>query len=228
MTSFDRPGLIRDGVYAHLKGEILSGHLPGGARLAEIALAERLGVSRTPVREAVQRLAQDGLVEVVPNRGARVRTVTPAEVEDTYAVREALDGLAARLAAAHRSERDLRRMREALARMDGAGPRDYEAQVQADLEFHAAVAAASGNPTLQNVLSGLEENVARLKLLSREHNQDPGTREGHRRILAAVAAGDGDAAEAAARAHVSAFRRLILSELPAGSGRPAAANAVRP
>lgn len=216
MTLFDRPGLIRDGVYAHLKGEILSGHLAGGARLAEIALAERLGVSRTPVREAVQRLAQDGLVEVVPNRGARVRTVTPTEVEDTYAVREILDGLAARLAAARRNERDLGRMRDALARLDAARPRDFERQVAADLEFHAAVAAAAGNPTLEGVLRGLEENVARLKLLSREHNQDPGTRDDHARILGAIEAGDLDAAEAAARAHVNAFRRLILSELPAG------------
>lgn len=218
MSLFEKPGLIRDGVYEHLKREILSGRLPSGARLAEVEAAERLGVSRTPVREAVQRLAQDGLVEVVPNRGARVRTVTPAEVEDTYAVREVLDGLAARLAAHSARPADLATMRAALERLERAGCTDYAAQTAADLEFHGAIAAASGNPTLVGVLRGLAEGVARVKLLTREYNQASQTHLNHAAILGAIEDRDPVAAEAAAREHVRAFRAIVLERLSSEPG----------
>ena len=87
---FSKPGLIRAEVYEHLKLEIVQGRLPGGERLAEENIAASLGVSRTPVREAVQRLAQDGFVELIPNKGARVRSLSSIEIIQTYAVREAL------------------------------------------------------------------------------------------------------------------------------------------
>ena len=92
--SFARPTLVRHEVYDHLKLEILTGKLGSGSRLAEIALAKRLGVSRTPVREAVQRLAQDGLVEIEANKGAKVRAVNATEVEQfTPCVRYWMDWL---------------------------------------------------------------------------------------------------------------------------------------
>jgi DNA-binding GntR family transcriptional regulator len=210
---FARPGLIRHEVYDHLKGEILSGKLPSGSRLAEIALAERLGVSRTPVREAVQRLAQDGLVEVMPNRGAKVKTVSTADVEDVYAVREVLDGLAARLAATHRTTAQLEAMRTALAKLERADPEDFEMQIAADLEFHAVIAAGSGNPTLTATLTNLSENVARVKLLSKHTNQSETTRTAHHQLLQAIAKRDAGAAEHLARAHVLEFRAIILKQL---------------
>jgi DNA-binding GntR family transcriptional regulator len=212
-TGFARPGLIRNGVYDHLKLEILSGKLPSGSRLAEIALAERLGVSRTPVREAVQRLAQDGLVEVAPNRGARVRGVSTREVEEVYTVREVLDGLAARLAATKRTEHDLEAMRAALGRLEAAPSHDYAAQIQADLDFHGAIANASGNSALETTLRGLSESVARVKLLTKKYNQAPATKAAHLELLRAIEAGDGVRAERAARMHVGDFRTIILTEL---------------
>ncbi len=210
---FARPGLIRHEVYDHLKGEILSGKLPSGSRLAEIALAERLGVSRTPVREAVQRLAQDGLVEVFANRGAKVKTVSTADVEDVYAVREVLDGLAARLAATHRTPAQLETMRAALEKLERADPSDFDAQIAADLEFHAFIAQASGNATLTASLRGLSENVARVKLLSKHTNQSETTRTAHHKLLEAIATRDARAAEQLARAHVVEFRAIILDQL---------------
>ncbi|NJK44266.1 MAG: GntR family transcriptional regulator [Pleurocapsa sp. SU_196_0] len=204
---------MRDEVYDHLKLEILSGQLPSGSRLAEIALAERLGVSRTPVREAVQRLAQDGLVEVAPNRGAKVRGVSAQEVEDVYAVREVLDGLAARLAASHRTKNDLRTMREALERLERANPQDFGAQVAADLEFHNAIAIASKNAALETTLRGLSQGVARVKLLTRAYNQSLTTRDAHTQILEAIERGDATDAEERARGHVRHFSTIILQEL---------------
>jgi GntR family transcriptional regulator, rspAB operon transcriptional repressor len=213
LPSFARPGLIRDEVYDHLKLEILSGKLPSGSKLAEIALAERLGVSRTPIREAVQRLAQDGLVEVAPNRGAKVRGVSAQEVEDVYAVREVLDGLAARLAAEHRTKNDLRSIRTAQERLERIAAQDYAAQIAADLEFHNAVAVASRNASLETTLRSLSQGVARVKLLTKEYNQSPTTTRAHRDILEAIERGDPNAAEACARAHVRDFRTIILQEL---------------
>ncbi len=210
---FARPGLIRHEVYDHLKGEILSGKLPSGSRLGEIALAQRLGVSRTPVREAVQRLAQAGLVEIMPNRGAKVKTVSTADVEDVYAVREVLDGLAARLAATHRTTTQLETMRAALAKIEQADPNDFEMQIAADLEFHAAIAAGSGNLTLKATLTSLSENVARVKLLSKHTNQSPSTRTAHHDLLEAISKRDATAAEHLAKAHVLEFRALILNQL---------------
>ena len=210
---FARPGLIRHEVYDHLKGEILSGKLPSGSRLGEIALAERLGVSRTPVREAVQRLAQDGLVEVSANRGAKVKTVSTADVEDVYAVREVLDGLAARLAATHRTPEQLEVMQHALDRLERADPSDFEMQIAADLEFHGLIAEASGNLTLNTTLKNLSENVARVKLLSKHTNQSETTRTAHHQLLSAISQRDATSAEHLARAHVLEFRALILNQL---------------
>jgi DNA-binding GntR family transcriptional regulator len=210
---FARPGLIRNGVYDHLKLEILSGKLASGSRLAEIALAERLGVSRTPVREAVQRLAQDGLVEVAPNRGARVRGVTTTEVEEVYAVREVLDGLAARLAATQRTPRDLEQMHSALTRLENAAANDYGAQIAADLDFHGAIANASRNAALEGTLRGLAQGVARVKLLTKHYNQASATQNAHQTILHAIEMRDPEAAEHAARAHVLEFRTIILTQL---------------
>ncbi len=210
---FARPNLVRDEVYDHIKAEILTGKLTSGERLAEIALAERLGVSRTPVREAVQRLVQDGLVEVEANKGAKVRALSISQIEETYAVREALDGLAARLAAEHRTEADLLRMRDALDKLETSPMDAYLEQVAIDLEFHAAIANASRNTVLDGVLRGISETVTRVKQLTRETNQTLETRTDHHAILNAIQGRDPEAAERAARAHVRRFQRLVIGQI---------------
>ena len=94
MTSFERPTLVRDGVYEHLRRAVLDGDLAPGEHLGEVELGAQLGVSRTPIREALMRLTQDGLLIAEANKGVRVRTLSAAEARDTYVVREELDGLA--------------------------------------------------------------------------------------------------------------------------------------
>ena len=210
---FSKPGLIRAEVYAHLKLEIVQGRLPGGERLAEENIAASLGVSRTPVREAVQRLAQDGFVELIPNKGARVRSLSSQEIIQTYAVREALEGLAARLAAEHRDSKDLDRLIKTLAQLERLPSNDYDAQTATDLEFHAAIASASKNAVLQDTLRGLRDTIARAKLLTRKTNQASETKLEHQTILRHIQNGDADAAEASARAHVQRFQKIVLEEL---------------
>ena len=210
---FTRPQLMRNEVYEHLKLEILSGTLEPGLKLAEIPLSERLGVSRTPVREAVQRLAQDGLVQIQANKGAKVRGISLQEIEEIYAVREVLDGLAARLAATQRSQKNLKVMRQALHNLETAPATAYTEQVSADLEFHNAIAAASGNATLQSSLKNLAQSIARVKLLTRESNQSSGTSAAHEAILAAIEAKNPKAAENAAREHVRVFQEMLTLQL---------------
>jgi DNA-binding GntR family transcriptional regulator len=213
--TFARPTLVRHEVYDHLKLEILTGKLGSGSRLAEIALAKRLGVSRTPVREAVQRLAQDGLVEIEANKGAKVRAVNALEVEHVYAVREVLDGLAAREAASHATLNDIRAMKNALEKLETCPSTDYNAQIQADLEFHNAIAQASQNPTLVVVLRGLAESIIRVKLLTAKYMQDAITRSSHHQILEAIESKNVGLSEQLARAHVRDFGLLTVENLKA-------------
>jgi DNA-binding GntR family transcriptional regulator len=213
--SFARPTLVRHEVYDHLKLEILTGKLGSGSRLAEIALAKRLGVSRTPVREAVQRLAQDGLVEIEANKGAKVRAVNALEVEHVYAVREILDGLAAREAASHATNDDIRAMKNALEKLETCPANDFNAQIHADLEFHNAIAQASQNPTLVVVLRGLAESIIRVKLLTAKYMQDAITRSSHYQILAAIENRNAELSEQTARAHVRDFGLLTVENLKA-------------
>jgi DNA-binding GntR family transcriptional regulator len=210
---FARPQLVRNEVYEHLKLEILNGTLKPGVKLAEIPLSERLGVSRTPVREAVQRLAQDGLVLIEANKGAKVRGISLAEIEEIYAVREVLDGLAAKLAAKHRSHKDLRAMQNALQKLEQASRTAYTEQVSADLEFHNAIASASGNSTLETTLKSLAQSVARVKLLTRETNQNQSTYNAHHAILSAIENKDDSLAEKNAREHVRAFQEMLTTQL---------------
>ncbi|WP_394649023.1 GntR family transcriptional regulator, partial [uncultured Deinococcus sp.] len=93
MALFERPTLVRDEVYEHLRRAVLDGELVPGERLGEAELCERLGVSRTPIREALMRLTQDGLLVAEANKGVRVRRVSAAEAQGAYVVREELDGL---------------------------------------------------------------------------------------------------------------------------------------
>jgi DNA-binding GntR family transcriptional regulator len=208
---FARPQLVRNEVYEHLKLEILSGILEPNSKLAEIPLSERLGVSRTPVREAVQRLAQDGLVLIEANKGAKVRGINAQEIEEIYAVREVLDGLAAKLAAQHHTTKHLKSMQAALEKLENAPSTAYTEQVAADLEFHNAIASASNNNTLETTLHSLAQSVARVKLLTRETNQNKVTQDSHHAIFTAIQNKDPETAEFAAREHVRVFRQLLLN-----------------
>ena len=105
---FQRPSSVREAAYGHLRDSILRGSLLPGTRISEPNLAEQLGISRTPVREALQRLSQEGLVELTPAKGARVRVLSAEEVREVYEARAMLEGEAARLAAERASEGEMR------------------------------------------------------------------------------------------------------------------------
>lgn len=215
---FTRPTLIRESVYDHLRDAILNGEFLPAERLGEVELTERLGVSRTPIREAIGRLTQDGLLESTPGRGVRIRVVSAAEARDAYLVRETLDGLAAALAAKAHTPADAAALAATLKELETASSEDYREQTRLDLSFHRHVAQAAHNLPLLDLARDLEQRIALVKHQTRVYNSHPQTAEQHRAILQAVLDRDEAAAREHAMAHVRTFAALVMENLGVQTG----------
>lgn len=205
MTDDTGAALLGPSVHRQLRQLVLSGELEPGAPLSVLALASRLGVSRSPVREAVQQLIYEGLAVNVPHAGARVAVVDAARIRDVLAVRAVLDGLAAAEAATRLTETDLEKLGTILATQEEnlrAAP-DAARDTDLDLEFHTFIRDCCGNHTLADELARLEAqaHLYRGDLWTRNRNRHIAFRE-HRRILEALESGHSADARIAAEAHV--------------------------
>jgi DNA-binding GntR family transcriptional regulator len=203
---------VADRVYGVLHERIIGGELEGGSRVHQENISEELGVSRTPVREALARLAAEGLVEFLPNRGARVAEVALEDMRISYEARLAVEPLAARFAAERRTADDLKRMAGALA--DQRRARSTRATYNAIRGFHMALIAASANPLLVRFAGSLWSGRIGLHVFLRQADQaalDADAGE-HDEILGAIEAGDGEVAERLMREHIAiSLERLIAS-----------------
>src|SRR5690348_11220911 len=195
---------VVDHVYSALRERILSGDLPRGTKLRQATLAEELGVSRTPLREALRRLSAEGLVEFEPNRGATVSELDFGDMRHAWAARVALEPGAARLAAERRDPDGIASMREAIAaqrRADG----DRGESFAANRTFHLALAAASGNPHLTRFAEMLWVPRIGVPIYQAQAAEPAGSSawaDEHEHIVDAIDAGDADAAERLTRLHV--------------------------
>lgn len=215
MVQFQRPHSVREAAYAHLRGAILMGVLSPGARISEPGLAQELGVSRTPVREALQRLAQEGLVELLPGKGARVRVLSAEEVREVYDVRALLEGEAAAWAAENATEVELHRLERLLQALDALPKEAYAQQMQVDLDFHTALVGAAHNKTLARIYADLRSSLTLVRSFQQTLSQHPKTRQQHQSILLALKSRNPTKAAEAARAHVRYFRDLVMESLEA-------------
>jgi DNA-binding GntR family transcriptional regulator len=199
-------------VYEQLRAEIAQGVLRPNERLVEVDLAERLSVSRTPIRESIQRLAADGLV-VNRRRAWFVREHTPDEIRSFYEVREALEGFAAGLAAA-RASADERREIVALSRADLRDDVHHERFVIINSRFHSAVAAAAQNPALTRLLAANRDFYfnRRISVAYGDADVQQAVDE-HAALADAVARGDSAEAEAITRRHISRSLEFALRKL---------------
>ena len=195
---------LEEEVYLKLEEEILGGKYKKGDALTEISLSERLGVSRTPVRGALHSLAEEGLVEIVPNKGAVVVGVTVDDLIDTYRIRMRLEGLASSMAAKSATDADKERLREAVELAEYYMQKnDTEHLKELDTEFHSIIYKASGNRMLSKILSELHRNIKTYRKLSLtvpgrlEH-----TAEEHREIFEAILAGDAELADKLTTVHI--------------------------
>lgn len=217
---FQKPKQLAGEVYDHLRTAILDGEYLPAERLGEVELTTRLGVSRTPVREALLRLGQAGLLEVLPGRGARVRVISPHEAQGVYVVRATLDALAAELAARAHTAADAAELVAALESLEAAQGSDYREQTRLDLAYHRAITQASHNAPLADLARDLEHRVALIKHQTRRYNAHPQTSAQHRALLDAILARDPQAARQAAIIHVQTFAVLVQAELAGPTAIP--------
>ena len=208
-------------VYATLRARILSGELGAHAVLREQALAQELGVSRTPVREALRRLDEAGLVAFLPNRGATVVAWTLEQVRETYVVRAALESRAAGLAATRITAAELDALADLIDAMEPvltAHDEDTAAELaRLNAEFHRIVVSASGSSQLMTLTS----TVTRVPLMAAAFRRDGGqfrarSNHHHRDILTALRTGDSLWAEVAMRSHILGARNAVSE----GPGEP--------
>lgn len=207
---------IRERVYARLRQAIVEGYFAPGERLIQDKLAEQLGVSRSPVREAIRRLESEGLVEVAPVRGVTVINMPLDEAIGLYDLREVLEGLAARLAARNITPQELSELRGCVVRMEQllppkAAPHRW---VEENSRFHEIIVRASRNRKLTELLPVLRESIG---VLCRAIESNPSRvaeamRE-HEAILAAIAARDPEEAERLGRQHIVCSKNAVLARL---------------
>jgi DNA-binding GntR family transcriptional regulator len=193
-----------DEVILAIRTAIVRGSLPPGGRLSEPTLARQLGVSRTPVREAIRALEREGLIMRMPGRGLSVVEISVDDVQEIYAIKSVLEGVAVRLACQRATDRDLERLSRYIRDMEGlaSGP-DIGAYAAVSREFHAALIRAARSPRLTALYRIVDTPVQRLRVYSlSQPGRPPDSVREHRAILDAIRRRDADGAESLIRAHV--------------------------
>jgi DNA-binding GntR family transcriptional regulator len=213
---------LAERLFVTLRGEIVEGHIPAGSKISEPELARRFNASRGSLREALMRLESLGLLERRVNVGARVVDLTERGLLELYDVREALEGMACRLAAQHRSAEDLQELRQMLNRHEQqaelrAGTAYF--QPEGDFDFHFRIVQASCNDLLIDTLCNrlyYRVRMYRYQLGMASPRARSAFRE-HSNIIDAIEAGDGELAELLMRRHIRASRQNIENKLSKGN-----------
>ncbi len=204
--------------YESIKADITTGQLPQGSKIIESDLALKYGISRGPLREAIHRLEQIKLVVRVPHAGSRVVTLDIRMMEDIYSAREALEGMAARLAARFMREQDIRALHRLLdSHEDAIGKTEGKAyfQREGDIDFHYRIALASQN---RWILENLNGELYQLIRMGRHQSGQTPSRPAkalsqHRQIVSAIEQGDEELAEILMRRHISGAWKIVKAIL---------------
>ncbi|MGN1314384.1 MAG: GntR family transcriptional regulator [Lachnospiraceae bacterium] len=206
---------LRDVVFKTLRKGILTGELKPGERLMEIHLANKLGVSRTPIREAIRKLELEGLVTMIPRKGAEVAQITPKSMQDVLEVRKVLDSLSVELACKRigpKAKEQLGRACEDFERAVESG--DFSAIALADVEFHDIIVEATGNMRLAQMVNNLAEQMYRYRF---EYIKDVKMHSQlvaeHRQIYEGIIQGNEEAAKKAIDTHIDNQERSILQQI---------------
>lgn len=206
---------LRDVVFNTLRKAILTGELKPGERLMEIHLANRLGVSRTPIREAIRKLELEGLVIMIPRRGAEVAQITKKSLKDVLEVRRALDALCAELACERITEEETQQLKEACRTFEEAiGTGDITTIAAADVALHDIIVKATGNARLIQLINNLSEQMYRYRF---EYIKDESQHEHlvaeHRMICEGIFEKDKEKAAKAAKLHIDNQEKSIIKQI---------------
>lgn len=218
---------LRDVVFQTLREAILKGELAPGERLMEIHLADKLGVSRTPIREAIRMLEQEGLAVTIPRKGAHVAKMTEKDLEDVLEIRDVLDELAATNACRHITKELYAELDDAIKRFEEAiRSKDVRAIVEADEDFHNVIYKASNNPKLETIISNLKEQMYRYRYEYVKDNADYDLLlEEHNKIVDGLKRKDQEYVRLAMKAHLKnqmdAVRSVIRRQEGSVTGKKA-------
>ena len=206
---------LRDVVFNTLRQAILTGELKPGERLMELHLADRLGVSRTPVREAIRRLELEGLVTMIPRRGAEVAQITEKSMSDVLEVRRTLDALCAELACDRITGEGLDKLRKACDQFEQCvGTKDSRKIAQADVALHDIIVQATGNQRLIQMVNNLSEQMYRYRFeCIKDSSQHETLVKEHRIIYESIVNKDRDTAARAAKLHIDNQKKAIIRQI---------------
>lgn len=205
---------LREIVYEELKRQIMVGEIAPGTRMMEVDLADEMGVSRTPVREAIRKLEKEGLVTIEPRRGAYASDISAKDMVDVLEVRQDLEGMAAGLAAQKIAEGDILQLKDMTRRYkEAVEAGDIEEIIKQDEDFHKFIVGLSDNKTLIKMVSQVQELALRFRYIyyddfSRFKNQPLE----HQEIMEAIMSGDANSARRFAEVHISKLKDFVKSE----------------
>ncbi len=203
---------LRGRVFHKLREDILSGKYEEHEELKEVAIGEELGVSRTPVREAFRQLELEGLIQIIPNKGAYVTGITQKDVQDIYMIRSLLEGLCARWATEHITKEQMEEMEENIYLAKFHAQKGHLDQLaELDNRFHDIMYEACDSKMLEHQLKDFHQYVLRVRKRTLNNaTRGPKSNEEHEQIMEAIKAGDADLAEKLANQHmINAYENMV-------------------
>ena len=209
-------------VYEAVREAIFRGDMAPGSHLSEVDLSEQLGVSRAPIREALLQLEAEGIVELVPNKGAFVRGLSYKEVEEIYTTRSLLEGYAAALAAEHASPADINKIiKAAETAIQMAGTGDLWKTLDADFNFHRIVWNVSGHSLIESILEKLESQIRAFMVVQAPlFGELLNSVMDHQELAEAIGNGDSAAAREIMKTHITTAGEKVLEWLDNESPDP--------
>ena len=206
---------LREVVFNTLREAIISGELKPGERLMEVKLAEKMGVSRTPVREAIRKLELEGLVSMLPRKGAHVAELSAKDIMDVLEVRATLDGMATSLAAERITDEEIKDLSHIQVQFEGYTYKEnLQGSIKKDVEFHELIYRASRNERLIQISSNLREQIQRFRVIyMKDYSNPKDLIKEHQCILEAISRHDVEGAKRYAQIHIDNQEKSIIKAL---------------
>lgn len=205
---------LREMVYEELKMQILTGKIIPGTRMMEVDLANEIGVSRTPIREAIRKLEKEGLVTIEPRRGAYASQISTKDMVEILEVRQNMEGLAAFFAASRMQADQLAELKE-VAKLynEAVKSGNMQEMIKYDTRFHRIIVESCNNKVLVQMIEQLQELVLRFRYIYYDNfRRAENMPEEHLEIMTAIETGDAEAARAAADIHIDRLKELVIHD----------------
>ncbi|MEC2343640.1 GntR family transcriptional regulator [Paenibacillus barengoltzii] len=202
---------ISEQIYLSLKSKILTGELAPGTRLLVLEIARQFQVSQAPVREALERLKQEGLITGIRNKGSVVSNITSKEIRDLFILREIIEGYAVRTTMPTLTEADYEELEAMIQRMEKAVEQNDTLRIlELDMDFHGFFYKRCDNQAILELWNHMRTKVMRFMAISNRHHTTEMLADWHRRLIDALRTGDSEAAEAAFIEHMHAYKFIHL------------------